>query len=335
MKRISILFLLTAFFLPSQGQNIYTRFVESSKVTWAIDGTDTFRFINPNLSLLLRQQLAKEKIKVAQVDPGSSSFPDIRKVKKQEVIQVIAPNRTVQVMDSEGNVAGTVVEAEDPLLSSKYFDEETNAKIEIAQIFYIEKGLLKSYAPWVSPKYTITTSWGERLGIANAFSTAFGTSKSFSRRYKRKSISLGSHARTLYQDSSIATKMLKQLYGQSLAQALWPYLGKKHYGLKLPGTGASIALEKLNQTLIEESPIAVPVYDEEGNVTPKGVILQETQPLNLTQVTRIDIIQDWYYYAKKNRLYPVIKELTLFAVRSKAGVPATTASPILSILVKQ
>jgi hypothetical protein len=334
MKQTSIfIFAFFIFFHSSQAQNKYTSFIEKSSVTWATDATDTARFESPNLSLLLRQQLAKEKIKVAVVEPGSSSATEIRFVKKADIIQIIAPNRVAQVVDSNGNNAGTVIEAEDPLLSSRYFDEETTSKVEVAQILYVESGKLKSYVPWVSTKYTITTSWGERLGIANAFSTAFSTSRTDSRRTKRKSTNLGSGTMTLMMDSTSASRSLKQLYGQNLVQALWPHLGSKNYGLQLPGAKVPIQFSKINQTLIEESPVAVPVYDEEGNVTSGGVILQESQPLNLSQITRIDLVQDWYYHARTNRVFSTTRQIILYAVRSKGGVSSGTSAPILSILV--
>lgn len=335
MKPFILLFFSFVLCVVCSGQNKYTRFIEKSNVLWAQDVTDTFRFTNPNLSLLLRQQLAKEKIKVAVVEPGSSRIPDIRFVKKMDVIQTIAPNREVQVVDAEGNNAGIVREAEDPLLSSRYFDWETHAKLEVAQVFYVQCGRLKSYVPWVSPKYTITTSWGERLGIANAFSTAFGTSRKFSSRSKKKAQLLGTHTQTIRMDSAGSATMLKQLYGQNLAQALWPHLGKKYYQLRLPGSNEAIPFSKINQTLIEENPVAIPVYDAEGNVTTKGIVLQESQPLDLRQITAIDIVQDWYYVARTNRVYSTVSEIVLYAIRSKAGVSDAGASPILSIVVKQ
>jgi hypothetical protein len=43
-------------------------------------------------------------------------------------------------MDAEGNITATVVEAEDPLFSTRYFDEQTSDLVEVQQILYIESG---------------------------------------------------------------------------------------------------------------------------------------------------------------------------------------------------
>ena len=335
MKKTSFIFLLSAlFFQHSYTQNIYTKCIEKSSVSWALDATDTLRFSTLNLSLLLRQQLNNEKIKVAITEPGTISVPGIRFVKKNDIIKMIAPNRATQTMDADGNSTGKMIKAEEPLLSSKYFDEQTADLLEVAQVLYIKSGKLQSYNSWVSPKYAVTTSWGERLGTANAFSTSFQKCRSFSKRLRKQSASLGTHRISLNLDSSSNLKMLKQLYGQNLAQALWPHLGKKFYQMQLPGSNIRLTVSKLNQTLIEENPLPIPVYDEDGKVTGQRVILQESQPLDLTKISRIDVQQDWFYHTGKNKVYSIVKELLFYAVRSKSGVPQNAASPVLRIFVK-
>ena len=312
-------------------QNIFTKFIENKSVQWAAGINDTLHFANPNLSLILRKKFNEGTIKVSSIE-DDKNISKINYATKEVVINKIAPNRERKTEDEDGNITATITASEDPLFSSYYFDTQTNDLVEIQQVLYIQSGRLKSYIPWVSPKYAVYTSWGQKLGVANVFNTAFNKQRNSSSSLKKKAALLGSIKTMMRIDSS--QSMLKQLYAQNLLQALWPHLHKKQYEIYRADSAIKIPFEKINKTLVDTQQISIPVYDVEGNITAYKILSQQDQPLELSSITAVEIIQHWFYNAKKNIVFNTIEQLVLYAHKWNNGQQDVQASHILKIMLQ-
>jgi hypothetical protein len=330
MKKLFFLFLL----LPVHrvfSQDPFTKFVEKKQVRFATYLVDTFHFSNPNLSLVARTLLAngsvKARIPVEQKNermPGYAGIEDIR--------ARISPNRESKVMDADGNITGTVVEAGDALLSSRYFDEQTSDLVEIPQILYIESGQLKSYVPYFSTKYAVFTSWGQKLGISNAFNTGFNKDRSASKRDIKNARMLGATSTTIRLDTIKQENLLKQLYGQNLLEGLWPSIGKKQYQIYRIDSMTRIAFEDLRRGLFSST--SVPIYDEEGKLTDTKVSPIDLEPLHPSAFVSMQLKQNWFYNERKNILFSTITELILHATKGAPVNGEQILTPILKILLK-
>ncbi len=310
------------------GQNIFTKFVSQSSVQWAAHTVDTFHFSSPNLSLLLRKAFDRGAIKVGAADGLSNGMIALNS-QKASILERIAPHRVMQVVDENGNPAGTTMEAENPLFSSNYFDSLVNDLVEIPQILFIQHGQLKTYVPWVSPRYTVTTSWGQRLGTANAFSTAFNTSRKICARQTKNALPLGRSSKLIQLDTAGQLSMLKQLYEQNLLEALWPSLHKKQTQIIRLDSLTIVPFEKMNTALLPNAVLSVPIYDEAGNVSSESNA-PNVQPLDASSFSQLELVQDWYYHAKHNKLFSRISHLVLYADNFKNG----RSEPILKIMLK-
>lgn len=331
MKK-TIISLLCLFSQTVFCQNSFTKFIARSSVQWAADATDTVHFKSPDLSLLLRERLHKGALKVA-ITEGLTNSGKVDNVSKEAILERIAPNRVKQLVDENGNLSGTTIEAENPLFSTTYFDSLVNDLVEIPQILYVQSGLLKSYVPWVSPKYAVSTSWGQRLGIANAFSTAFNSSPKICARHRKNAVSLGISSRMVTTDSTSQLPMIKQLYAQSLLQALWPSLNTKHYQVIRLDSLSVVPFEKINRSLLDDASLNIPLYDADGNISNKTVTVA-AEALNAAAFTNVALVQEWFYQAKQNKLFSRIQHLLLYAYKIKNGQAAPQAVPVLKIMLK-
>jgi len=331
MKKFVFIFLLV-YSQTLLSQDKYSRFIEKSTVVWAADFTDTFHFSNPNLSYLLRERLTKGEIKASIIE---NEFEKTVKnnVSADDIINRVAPNREKQITDDAGNIISTIKETENPLLSSHYFDSQTNNILELHQILYLQSGILKSYIPWVSPKYSVYTSWGEKLGIANAFSTGFKESRCIKKPIRKKAILLSSTSTTIILDTAVKMKMIKQLYANNLLQALWPYLAKKNYQIYLADSSIQIPVSKMTESLINPGVIQIPVYDSEGNISSQKITLQD-HLLTPASFTSIELMQDWFYHAKSNTAFNKITHIILRAPKWNNGKKDDKESDILKIMLQ-
>ncbi len=311
-------------------QDIFVKFVESRKIQFATQLPDTFHFGDPNLSLLIRQRLSRENIK-AVLPTEEKTGNKIKYARPEEIRARIAPNKEVKVIDEDGNVTATVVESEDPLFAARYFDEQTRDMVEIPQVIYIESGKLRSYIPYFSTKYAVSTSWGQKLGISNAFNTGYNKNRKLSSRVKRRSKLLAGTKTLVRLDTVQSQNLLKQLYGQNLLQALWPHFHKKQFEIYRMDSMIKIPFEKLNMGLVSQ--INVPVYSEDGTLEGSTKFPVETLPLLPAAVGEMQVVQNWFYNERKNILFSNITELLLFpASNFSQSVPQ--GKPVLKILLK-
>ncbi len=331
MIKIIASLIISLLWQTSFSQNMFTKFIENKSVQWAVNMNDTFHFANPNLSLILRNKFNAAQIKVSSIE-DDKNISKINYASKDAVISRIAPDNKITRIDAQGNVSEIMAYADNPLFSSYYFDAQTNDLVEIQQILYLQSGRLKSYIPWVSPKYSVYTSWGEKLGVANVFNTAFNKQRKTAASLKKKVQLLGSTKTMMRLDTS--KNMLKQLYAQNLLQALWPHLHKKQYEIYRADSAIKIPFEKINKTLVDTQQINIPQYDAEGNITAYKILTQQDQPLELSSITGVEIIQHWFYKAKKNIVFNTIEQLVLYAHKWNNGQLDGLASPILKIMLQ-
>lgn len=249
-----------------------------------------------------------------------------------EIRDRIAPNKAIKVIDSAGTETATVIDATDPLLDSRYFDEQTNDMLEVPQIVYVESGRVKSYVPFFSAKYAVFTSWGQKLGVSNAFNTGFNTDMDISIRAERKSAIVGHTSTTIRLDTLDSNKPLKQLYGQNLLQALWPHLRDKRYDIYRMDSMLLTPFNKLHKGLISQ--LSVPVYDADGGIQGHTKFAMETLPLLATDFNEMQLTQTWYYNEQKNILFSRITELVLYAPAENYAPGTRLNKPMLKILLK-
>jgi hypothetical protein len=329
MKKMGIL-LLVLFSQRSFSQSSFTKFVENSSIEWAADASDTFRFNHPNLSLLLRERLNKGTIK-GSIGEFDADFEKRKIATKENILDRIAPNRIVNIMDADGNITRTVIEAESPLLSSQYFDEITQNLIEVKQVLYIQSGRLQSYTPWVTTKFSVYTSNGNFIGVANGFSTGFHTSRNKVALLK-KAMPLGTTKTMIRLDTALPQKMLKQLYGRNMLQTIWPQFSKKTYQIYRVDSNQLIPFSAINNGLVNDEILHIPVSDSLGNISSR-TITQNSFPLELSSITAIELEQEWYYHSKKNQVFNHITTLILYARKWKNGHQEAVASPLLKIIL--
>jgi hypothetical protein len=307
--KISMLVLCLMISNLISAQNKFNRFVEGKKIQWAADFTDTFHFSNPNLSEMLRMQLLEGKIKAGLIE-DQESMAKISYENLTSVLYRMRPNAEI-----------APAAFRDSLFSGSAFDTQTKDLVEIRDIIYIEKGKLNALAYAVSPKYTVQTSWGMVLGISNLFTTAFNDKKTTSRSVLKKAIPIGSSRRRLNMDEQ-AGQPLKQLYGQNLLDALWPYLGSKNYEIYRIDSNKRISVAEIGLGLLD-----VPVYDVNGNMAGKAAA-----KLTPESFSSLEILQNWSYHKEKNLLFGRISEIILYF--NIGSAEEKFLKPLVRILVK-
>lgn len=328
--RQTLLLLSLLFSVEGFCQDRFTKFVQQKQIVFATQITDTIHFSDPNVSLLLRQHLSAGKIR--SIIPSEEKIQVLKYAGPDEVRMRIAPNQVVKLVDGEGNETGTVVDPTDPLLHSRYFDEQTQDLLEVPQILYVECGRLKSHIPYVSTKYAVIPSWGQKLGISNAFHTAINTDRRLSSRTIKKATALGNSKTIIRLDTvNSNTLLLKVLYGQNLLEALWPSLHKKDYLFSRMDTQQAIPFKKLHMGLL--SGMAVPVYDADGRVSATKSPM-DAQPLLPTAFNEMQLSQSWFYNEKKNVFFTRITEVTLYAPDANNAPGIRVNKAVLKILLK-
>lgn len=331
MKKRSLTILLFVSQFASS-QNPFTKFTNKAGVQWAAYSTDTLHFSQPNLSLLLRERFNNGNIKVAFID-DNLNFKKRNYSNKEAVLQRIAPHRMSEIIEDNGNKYSTILSAENPLFSSEYFDEQTNDLIEAQEILYIQSGKLQSYIPWLSLKQTVTTSWGEKLGITKTFSTGFHHKRKINKRISHQSIFLGSRFHTLPTNTATIEKsMIKQIYGRNILETLWQSFPGKNYNFINPENNLPLLFSEIDKTLLDSSVMSIPVYDENGDIKSKQNLTLKGEPLDLYNIDSIQLFQHWYYSKKKNILFSKIESLTLYAKKWKQGLQDAVSSPVLKIV---
>ncbi|MBC7934663.1 MAG: hypothetical protein H7Y86_04790 [Rhizobacter sp.] len=202
--------------------------------------------------------------------------------------------------------------------------------IDFEQVIYIESGKLKNFIYLVSPKYSVVTSQGNRLGYSIIFSTGLNTKKSHHKKIKKKALHLGqTRTRYLLKDSGII--MLKQLHGQHLLEVLWPHFSKATYEIIRLDSSKKISFKELDATILGCENGYVPVYDAEGNVSEA---LPFGSPVNASVFSSFILTREWLYSKEKNILLCNIPSITLYYFKKDNVTAIVTETPVIKINIK-
>ncbi len=320
----------------ASAQSFVTKFVENKNIQWAAYITDTAHFSNPNLSLLLRNRLEKDEIKVflpffTGLNMAGLKKSGITYITKDSLFDA-GHHNSIPLYDEDGELIETPAAKRTDLFSPQKFDSRTNDMIEFDQTIYVESGKLKNLIAAVSPKYSVVTPQGTYLGFSNIFTTGLNTERTIRKAIRKKAIATGT-TNTVYSlknDARLA--MLKQLYGQNLLEVLWPHLWENGYEVISIDSARKISKEELKATLFGTAEsVYVPVYDTEGNVSSRLVYGPE---IDAAYFSSIGITQEWFYSKEKNILFCNIPSLTLFILKPAGEEKKTVEVPVLKINIK-
>lgn len=286
-KKIT-LYLASLFFVTGiQAQTAYTKFIESKHINWAARHTGPIQFSEINFSLLLRKRFSINEIRGVNPD----------KLEIENKLEYIIPAE-VQTRINPG-FGDTLNFHNDPLFSPVYFNADINRQVEVQQVLYVEKGVIKSTVNMVSPQFTVTTPAGTLLGTGKVFTTALNSKKCIKKSIQNKAIFLGTTS-----VSFETLQLQKQVFGLDLPACIWPGLDSKYEIVRID-SNKTITKDDLNKSLVT---VHVPVYDEQGNLE-KTAIVQPVLTADSFKVSEIE--QEWFYSKKKNILFSRVKSLIL------------------------
>ena len=105
------------------------------------------------------------------------------------------------------------------------------------------------------------------------------------------------------------THKLKEMYGNNLLETLWPYVLEGKIDAFYPDSSRKLKPGELNVSLAYNEPLLIPLYDDAGNIVGFTAI---TDPIDTKIFTDIQLLQDWYYDHKRNKVYSYIKQIVLY-----------------------
>ena len=306
----------------------FDKFVKCSKIEWAAYASDTFRFDNAGFNNLLLTRLESKNIKASL--PIESRTGDISKV-NYVLYDSIFQNHfsgiyeEIPVIDTTGEIIG--YQRLVPQVDTSAFK-----LTEVTQILYIQKGVLKSYIPWVTPTLPVITSSGKYLGESFYFNTAYN------RKYKRKSrkitklIFLSQTKKMIKLTKSVSGDILKEMYSNNLIETLWPEVLNGKIEVFSLADNEKIFPEKLNGATQLNDGVLVPFYDSAygGRIYKYELI---NRPLALNKFTDAALVQNWYYDYKKNMVFSKIREMYLY-VNTSSEKESVKSSPVLKLVFK-
>ena len=301
----------------------FDKFVNKPNIEWAAYASDTFNFTKADLNNLLLNRIGKNEIKASlPVESRTNGADQIKYTIKDSIDHAFYGDNVDFTMDSLGNVVGQ----KRPIPKR----DTSNFKVtEVTQILYIENGTLKSYIPFVTPMLPVFMSSGNYIGEQFYFTTGYNYKYNYKPRKKNKLIFLGQTKKMIKLDPPQPTEKLKEMYGRNLLQAIWPsVLNNKIDAFSLDNR--KLKPEELDITLAYNEPLLAPVYDSVGTVFSYVVT---SNPIDTRQFTDLQLVQDWYYDYKKNKVFSIIKEMVLYLIKfnkteDKAPVP------VLSLVFK-
>lgn len=307
---------------PSQ----FNKFIELTSIDYAIQSFDSIRFQKVNLNALLRKRVLNKGIRPLNVwNNGKIIYYEMPEL----LIKRFGSHYNydmVPLFDSLGNLIPTEIKPE-KYYFQKYLSDTFDV-VHINEIFYVVKGKLSSYVPYVSPTHPVITSAGIYLGANEYFTTALNFKYNYKGNRNDKVISLGQSVKSIVFDSVPKTDMLKQLYGNNLLEAIWHdlFTGRRfYYVLK----NKEIAKSELTTELTNYEMVNVPVYDSIGLITAYTL---KPSLLNPSHFIKMEIVQDWYYNETQNIVTNKIKELILIGKYQADSNSMPEIRPILRIV---
>ena len=328
MKNILVVFIIL-FTASSDAQIPETKFLKKESIKWAAFISDTFRFTNSNLSLQIREDFDKGKIKIFHPSFDSHGFINKEMTKKdfEESVRGVP----ISVIDSVGNEIGSVQAVfSNPLFDSSKFDEEINALAFVEQFIYIDKCRVKTNVSWVSPVMKIIMTSGDYLGNSYVFNAYHNTASAVSKSTRKKAIFLGSTER-LYTDSSLREQSIKQWFGQNFAQALWPTLSSSQVDIYRLDSMKKIAFVNMTSSITDFYEITTTTQTMLGLLVATA---PPEHPVDPARMIRFKLFQNWYYSPQKKIVFNDITAIIFYAIKTREGYSDTETSPVLKIVYR-
>ena len=323
-KKLTVIFLLSCHISPAQNNpqpTQFDKFVSKPKIEWAAHASDTFNFTNTDFNNLLLNRLGKKHIKASlPMESRTGSANQIKYTIKDSIDNAFYGANADVVIDSAGNTISLkrVVPQKDT----------SNFKLtEVAQILYVENGKLKSYIPFVTPTLPVFISTGKYIGERFYFTTCFNYKYNCKPRKINKLIFLKQTKKMIKLDPEQKTDQLKNMYGKNLLETLWPYVLENKIEVISVDGKRKLKPEELNINLFNTTATIAPIYDSVGNIVQYDVV---TDPIDLK---RVQLIQDWYYDYRKNKVFSHIIEMVLYLNKVKKE-DNEEWEPVLRLLFK-
>ncbi len=208
-KQLTVLILLLSQFSFAQVKPIPTqfdKFVNKPGIQWAAYASDTFNFDRTDLNNILLKRLIKKEIKASL--PVESRTAAINHIKYLPIDSINS------AYFGEANGLGNRIDTARFVIT------------EITQVVYVEKGILKSYIPFVTPALPVYLSSGKYLGESFYFNTAYNYK--YNRKFPKKTklIFLGQTKSKLKNDQLQNKDQLKTMYGKNLLEHSGPMCWK-------------------------------------------------------------------------------------------------------------
>jgi hypothetical protein len=124
---------------------------------------------------------------------------------------------------------------------------------------------------------------------------------------------------------------LKEMYGRNLLETLWPHVLNEIEAFSINGN-RKLKQEELNVTLASEWPSIAPIYDS----TSVSTILEFkviANAIDSKRFTDAEMVQDWYYDHKKNKIISNIKEIVLYLSKFNKTEEKETV-PVIKLVFK-
>lgn len=300
---LPFILLLHGTVLTAQRKSLRTqfdRFVNRPGIEWAAYASDTFNFQSARFNQLLVNRFAQNKIKASlPVESRTGEANEITYVWKDAVDDAFYGSRVDTMTDASGNTV--TVKKPVPQIDSAGFK-----LTEVTQILYIEKGVLKSYIPFVTPTLPVYLSTGMYIGERFYFSTCYNYKYNEKPRKKGKLVYLLQTKKLIGLDFAKNGTELKRLYGNDLVKSLWPFVLAGKIPAYAVDKNIQLKPAELDMGLVKTWPVLTPVYDQKG-----AVVKYEVVPVMVDQgnISSILLTQDWYYDHKRNKLNAFIKEM--------------------------
>ena len=327
-KKLILIFLFTNQILFAQNKTQPTqfdKFVNKPTIEWAIYASDTINFTSANLNILLLKRLSKSEIKASMpVESRTDGADKITYSPLDSIDQAFYGDRINILMDSTGTEY--FVKRDVPEKDSSNF-----TLTEVIQILYVEKGILKSYIPFITPTLPVLTSSGQFIGERFYFTSCFNYIYNSNPRKKNNLQFLRQTKKRSSLSVKEPTDRLKEMYGRNLLETLWPYVLEGKIDAFYPDSSRKLMPDELNVNLAYNEPLLMPIYDDAGNIVRFTTI---TDPIDTKKFTDVQLLQDWYYDHKRNIVYSNIKEVVLYLSKfNKKEVEESV--PVLRLVFKE
>lgn len=324
-KKLTFIFLLIGQIVTAQiihQPSQFDKFINDKKIEWAAYSSDSFYFNKSRLNDLLVKRFAVNKIKASlPIIARSAEINSFQYLLKDSIDKLILTegHKVIPLYDSNGNV-----------VKANIFQKNNNASVynitEVTQILFVEKGILKSYIPFVTPTLPLFLSSGKYLGESYYFNTAYNFKHNYKQRKRHKVIFLEQISKPVKLKPADGESNLKELYGKNLIETLWPYIMQNKIDLFSKDGKKLMATADLNNTSGISDIIIVPLYD---SVNAVYTYKSEYSKLTPTAFTHAVLVQDWYYNQTKNIVFNKIKEMYLYV-----DDDSKTALPVLKLVFK-